>query len=102
MIESSNILSKKVQTQVRNELRRAMDANHSHEWTGLEDFKFEKTSLILLKAVHITTNLKCTFSFDSSVPLHTADLINYFMELNPICRRTESYVERDLSSHLFS
>lgn len=59
---------------------------NSLEWTDFQDMVFDGTSLILLKAVHTATKLDCIFFFDSSVPVYTADLINYFMNLSPICK----------------
>lgn len=99
--KSRAILPKKVQGIVMRKLQKAMtdDPASASHWTDLKCLVFDETAIQLLTAVHKQTNIRCTFTFDSSVPIHVAELINYYITLSPVCRDLIIFIKEWLRKH---
>lgn len=97
-VNSTSLPSKAQLGVMRNNFKNVL-GQLSNDWI---DFKCVSTDQILLTAVHKPTNILCSFSFDSSIPIHTTHLINYIFDLYPVCRQLVIFVkqwmkERNLS-----
>lgn len=94
---SEGLLPKSLIESRKNMLKMKLKS-HSSEWKILPEFTFDKASSKALTAIHLPTNIHCTFSLDSSVPLHASSLIIHLFDSFPICRELIIFVKKWLQS----
>lgn len=93
-------MNKRFQEIARKKLETVINSpSSSSNWSDLNYLAFDETAIQLLTTVHIPTNTRCVFSFDSTIPIHTAALINYFIELSPVCRDLILFVKNWQRTH---
>lgn len=99
--ENDFLLNKECQKNARKNCLLVL-SGLSSDWTDFKLITFADSPTQLLAAIHRTANIICNFSFDSSIPIHTAELINYFFELSPLCRELVIFIKTGQQQYNFS
>lgn len=89
MYNTSNKINIALADNIRMEIIKLLSRNAS-AWTGIkENDRFSPNHSIL--AVYKKENLKCRITIQSGVPVATWQLIDHFMNIQPICKWKNIY-----------
>lgn len=71
--------------EARNELKRFFQSESS-AWTGIVADNNSPMNTPVLETRHKVSGLKFRFTFESSVPVKTAELIKHLLNMSPKCK----------------